>query len=122
MVKLIPIWALCSTLAITNRDFVSMGTEPAPIIYSKSNTELVVTFEKFSSKQREELLQSLTGINGVKVLGSCEKLRCFYFSFDPSVYVSEESAFEAIQLKTRIFQPLLKSGTTVQDVERACVK
>ena len=118
------------TPIITWSLFCSMTLSPGenPINFAESHkfhsenthTEFVVTFEKFSVKQREELLSELSEIQGIKILGSCDKLRCFYFSYDNAFFKSETEAFEAVTLKSKDFQPLLKLGTSISDVVRVC--
>ena len=105
---------------------ISLGENPINLAESgkfhseNTHAEFVVTFEKFSVKQREELLSELSEIQGIKILGSCDKLRCFYFSFDSAFFKSETEAFEAVTLKSKDFQPLIKLGTSVSDVQRVC--
>ena len=120
MVTPLTAWALCCSLNFTLEEQASKFIIPTIHHINNVNAELVVTFEKFSPKQHELLISKLNEISGLKILGSCEKLHCFYFSYDTSIYQSESEVFEKIQLKTKDFQPLVKSGTSVSDVVRAC--
>jgi hypothetical protein len=55
-------------------------------------------------------------------MGSCSKLNCYYFSYDTSILRTKNEAFDALLIQTKEYQPLLKSETSVSDVERACLK
>ena len=113
-------WALYCSVTITPGENPINFAESRKFHSENTPTEFVVTFEKFSVKQREELLSELSEIQGIKMLGSCDKLRCFYFSYDNAFFKSETEAFEAVTLKSKDFQPLLKLGTSISDVVRVC--
>ncbi len=113
-------WALYCSMTIARGESPINFAQSRTFISEETQNEFVVTFERFSVKQREDLLSKLSEIQGIKILGSCDKLRCFYFYFDHSFFKSEAEAFEAVTSKSKDFQPLLKSGTSVSDVQRAC--
>lgn len=91
------------------------------IIQEKSN-ELIVSFEHYNPKQLSELQAQLSTIPGIKQLGFCEKMHVFYFEYDASVYRSIDQAFDAILLNTKTFQPLIKIGSSIEQVQIECTK
>jgi len=93
-----------------------------PISNSSNSNELIVAFEKFSAKRYAELESLISGISGIENTGYCERMNVFYFEYDPEIFQSENDAFEAIMIKTREFQPLLKIGSTVDQVKIECNK
>lgn len=82
--------------------------------------ELIVAFEKLSSKQFAELDAAINNIPGLKPLGQCSKMNVYYFSFDETIYFNDEQAFEALTIKTKDFLPLMKIGSTIEQVSNAC--
>lgn len=86
------------------------------------NAELIVAFEKFSPKRYAEIENLISGISGIEQVGYCERMNIFYFQYDPEIYQTENDAFEAIMVKTREFQPLLKSGSSIDAVKNECNK
>lgn len=82
--------------------------------------EMIVTFENLSSKRLTELNGLLTSISGINYMGSCPELKAYYFQFDSEKFNSVEEAFDALTIKTKEFQPLLKIGASISDVKSAC--
>lgn len=113
-------WAFCCSIVISSTDITVKDHSQYRLLPTEFNSDLVVTFEKYTPKQIGELTSALAQIQGLKIQGSCEKLRCYYFSYDTSVFADDAAAFEAITLRCKTFQPLLKAGTTVAEVQRAC--
>jgi hypothetical protein len=101
---------------------IEVRTNEQVSFFSDKEAALVVTFEKFSVKQFTELEAKIADIKGLKLMGSCSKLNCYYFSYDTSILRTENEAFDALLIGTKEYQPLLKSETSVTDVERACLK
>jgi hypothetical protein len=102
-------------------DFNSRKFNLSIIDEPKSN-ELIISFEHYNPKQLSELQSQLSSVTGIKQLGYCEKMHVFYFEFDPSVFRSADQAFEAIMLKTKAFQPLMKVGARISQVQTECNK
>lgn len=116
----VSIFLSCSTqFAFSNEDFNIRQVNLSIIDEPKSN-ELIISFEHYNPKQLSELQSQLSSVNGIKQLGYCEKMHVFYFEFDATVYRSVDQAFEAIMLKTKAFQPLMKVGASISDIKRAC--
>lgn len=88
---------------------------------AKTN-QLVVSFERFNPKQLSDLQAKLSTIPGIKQLGFCEKMNVFYFEYDATVYRTVDQAFEAILLNTKTFQPLIKIGSSIEQVQIECTK
>lgn len=84
--------------------------------------QLVVSFEHYNPKQLTELQAQLSTIAGIKQLGFCEKMHVFYFEYDTNVYRTVDQAFEAILVKTKTFQPLIKIGSSIEQVQIECTK
>ena len=101
----------------------SAGNPPTQFIL-KGNTsnELIISFERYSVKQYDDLVIALGAVPGVQLVGSCEKWNVFYFTFDQDQYASPEAAFDAVMMKTRNYQPLMKIGSSIADVKNACNK
>lgn len=95
---------------------------PSNKILSQNSSELIVSFENLSPKQYQELDLAVSEINGIRKKGFCEKMNIFYFTYDSEIYRSNEEAFDALILKTKNYQPLLKIGATATDVQRECEK
>lgn len=82
--------------------------------------ELIVSFENFSPKQINDLNEVIVSLEGFKYVGFCEKMHLYYFTFDNTIYRNVENAFQALELKTKNYQPSLKIGASIQEVEYAC--
>jgi hypothetical protein len=95
------------------------STDPISFLNDKA-AELVVSFEKLSPKQYEELDLSISGVKGINKIGFCERRNIYYFNFDITVFRNSEEAFNALIQTTKKFQPLMKIGSTIADVQRAC--
>jgi|GEM_PF-4085887 len=94
----------------------------APSFIAQNSNELIVSFEKLSPKQFGDLELLLSDLPGIRKIGFCEKMNVFYFSYDTDLFRSNEEAFDALILKTKNYQPLLKIGATSADVQRECIK
>ena len=82
--------------------------------------ELIVAFEKLSSKQYDELESAFKSIEGLKHVGQCENMQVYYFNYDTNVFRNAEEAFDALTIKTKNFLPLMKVGSSIQQVNNAC--
>lgn len=100
----------------------SKENNPITLTLSDTPGELIVSFEKLSSKQYQDLDLALSEINGIRKIGFCERMNVFYFSYDTAIYRSAEEAFEALIVPTKKYQPLLKIGASAADVEKECNK
>ncbi len=89
-------------------------------ISATGSNELIVTFENLTMKQYEELDLALADIQGVKLLGYCQKQNCYYFNYDQALFKSEDEAFEALAIKTKLYQPLMKTGVTIALIQTLC--
>lgn len=87
---------------------------------SSESNELIVAFEKLSPKQYEEFELALLSLNGIRKIGSCDRMNIFYFNYDTTMYRTAEEAFEAVIGATKKYQPLMKIGASVADVQKAC--
>lgn len=87
--------------------------------FSESH-ELVVKFQKLSPKQYGELDKSIATVPGIKDEGHCERLKVFFFSYDTSVYRTDEDAFNAIEKSTKAYLPMLKVGTSAEQLKTIC--
>lgn len=92
---------------------VSKKTETNP-------NEIIVAFEKLNSKQLLDLDAAIANIPGVKNFGYCQKKNLYFFSYDERTYKSEEQALEAITIHTKQFHPLLKVGTSSEQISKSC--
>ncbi len=101
--------------------FASNNFEKATYFISENQGELVVTYESFNDKLMLEFDAAVATIPGLKTTGYCQKLNCYYYSYDKEIYPSLQAAFDALTEKTKSFQPLLKEGTTSEMVRRNCV-
>jgi len=110
------LWLLLLTWPIVSFT-LNPKTEP-----ETENRELIVAFENISVKQYAELELVLSSLNGIEKSGACERMNIFYFTYDNSIYPNAEEAFETLVIKTKIYQPLLKIGSTIADVQRECNK
>lgn len=118
--KLITLAILVSSISLS----INAGNQIPPsapfLVVPESSSELIVTFESLTLKQYEELDQALADIQGVKLVGYCQKQNCYYFNYDRSVHKSEDAAFEALAIKTKLYQPLLKTGVTIALIQALC--
>lgn len=87
-----------------------------------TTNQLVVSFGHYNPKQLTELQAQISTIPGIKQLGFCEKMHVFYFEYDTNVYRTVDQAFEAILLNTKTFQPLIKIGSSIEQVQIECTK
>lgn len=110
------------SISFTPPTKIEVKTNEHVSFFLDKEAALVVTFEKFSVKQITELEAKIADIKGLKLMGSCSKLNCYYFSYDTSILRTKNEAFDALLIQTKEYQPLLKSETSVSDVERACLK
>ncbi len=110
-----------SFFAFSIEDFNSRKVNLSIIDEPKSN-ELIISFEHYNPKQLSELQSQLSSVTGIKQLGYCEKMHVFYFEFDATIYRSADQAFEAIMLKTKAYQPLMKVGASISMVQNECIK
>jgi hypothetical protein len=97
----------------------TQSIEPISFFNDKAG-ELVVSFEKLSPKQYEELDLLISSVKGIVKIGFCERRNIYFFTFDTTVFRNSEEAFDALIQTTKKFQPLLKIGSTIADVQRAC--
>ena len=90
--------------------------------YSNQPTklELVVVFENYNGKFKDEVISQINQMNGLKLLGYCETLNCFYMEVDATVYKSSEDAFHLIETKMKKYLPVYKEGTTSNMVITNC--
>lgn len=97
------------------------GNPPAYSI-QKGNTpnELIISFERYSVKQYDDLVLALGSVEGVQLVGACEKWNVFFLTYDQDVYATTETAFDAVMMKTRNYQPLIKIGSSIADVKNNC--
>ena len=119
-------------VTILFNQFVAFSSEQAEINYpnylvnssfiAQNSNELIVSFEKLSPKQFGDLELLLSDLPGIRKIGFCEKMNVFYFSYDTDIFRSIDEAFDALTLKTKNYQPLLKIGATSADVQRECNK
>lgn len=89
-------------------------------VETNGNPELIVAFEKYTPKLAIEFDAAINLLQGIREVGSCEKMNIIYFSYDSSIYKTPEEAFEAIERGMKRFNPLLKIGSNSQEIERAC--
>lgn len=89
---------------------------------SQGNPELIVAFEKYTPKLAVEFNSAISSLEGIREIGSCEKMNIVYFSYDPTIYKTQEEAFDAIEKATKSFNPLLKIGSSSTEVEGACAQ
>lgn len=88
--------------------------------FEVTDGEIVVEFDNLSMKRITEFDTAIASIEGMKNSGFCQKLNCYYFSYDKNVFKSDSDAFDALVLKTKEYLPVFKDGTTSQMVNRAC--
>lgn len=106
-----------NTITISQINFSPIAETP---VFENNSAEMIISFEKISSKQFEDLETALSELSGIKKVGACENMNIYYFMYDPAIYRTVDEAYEALILKTKIYQPLLKIGATVADVKTAC--
>ncbi|MCE3296566.1 MAG: hypothetical protein K0R65_2280 [Crocinitomicaceae bacterium] len=87
---------------------------------TENPTELIVTFENLTMKQYEDLDNALADIQGVKMVGYCQKQNCYYFNYDRTIYKTGDEAFEALAIKTKLYHPLMKTGVTIALIQTLC--
>jgi hypothetical protein len=82
--------------------------------------ELIVAFENLSDKQLVDLDEAIAQIPGVKNFGYCQRKRLYFFTYDEQIYKTEEQVMDAISIHTKKYQPLLKIGTSVDQITKQC--
>jgi|GEM_PF-1677350 len=112
----------CTSLFALNLDDFQIEKVNSTLFDETKSIELIVSFENLSPKQYEELELVLSSLVGFHNNGHCERMNVFYLSYDSNMYRTAEEAFDALQIKTKPYQPLLKIGATVADVQRECNK
>lgn len=103
-------------------NFFASDIEKQPKTIYKDSTlnEVIVSFEKLSIKQYEELDKIIANLPGIKGNGYCQKLNCYNFVYDTNFYKNSEEAFSMIEKETRLFLPLQKLGVNSQMVMQYC--
>ena len=97
-------------------------TEKKKEISDRQPVEMIVTFENLNSKRYTELNELLISVPGINYMGSCPELKAYYFQFDAEEFSSVQEAFDALTIKTKEFQPLLKIGASISHVQSECDK
>lgn len=97
-------------------------TEKKKEISDRQPVEMIVTFENLNPKRYTELNELLISVPGINYMGSCPVLKAYYFQFDSEKFSSVEEAFDALTIKTKEFQPLLKIGASISHVKSECDK
>jgi hypothetical protein len=84
------------------------------------SNEIIIAFEKLSSKQFLELDEAIAQIPGVTNFGYCQRINIYYFTYDENIYKTEDQVVEAITKHTKKYQPLLKIGTSAEQLSNNC--
>lgn len=84
--------------------------------------EMIVTFENLNPKRYTELNETLLGFSGIEFIGSCPEMKAYFFRVDSEEFSSVQEAFDALTIKTKEFQPLLKIGASISHVQSECDK
>lgn len=103
----------------TELDSISLF-KTLPIDLEINSSELVVVFDNYNGKFHEEILNQVGQINGLKLKGFCENLKCFYFEVDSNLHKTINEAFIKLESKTKKFLPVLKEGTSSEIVILNC--
>jgi hypothetical protein len=105
-----------SNLLLGNFSFSSVVDNNDPF-----QNEIILTFEKLSEKQFEDLDLVILNLPGIKSTGYCQKMNCYYFKYDSNLYKSREEAFHVIEIQARQFLPLLKEGVNSELINNICI-
>lgn len=120
LIKLTTVFVLiCLSINISFAD-QSKNNFPSNGSIDVSTNEMIVTFENLSPKRISELNERLINLPGITHMGSCPELRAYFLIYDSEKYASLEEAFDAVIISTKEFQPLLKIGSSINDVKSAC--
>lgn len=84
--------------------------------------EMIVTFENLNPKRYNELNEVLLGFSGIEFVGSCPEMKAYFFRVNSEEFSSVQEAFDALTIKTKEFQPLLKIGASISHVQSECDK
>lgn len=88
----------------------------------QSHREMIVSFENLHPKNEPNLVQQFTGLEGIDYVGRCPEINVFFFQYNPEKYSTAEQAFDVLTLATKDYQPLLKIGSSIAQVQGACLK
>lgn len=105
--------------------FAAYSNETPGLTQNKSDrepTEMIVAFENLNPKRYTELNEILLNFPGIEFIGSCPEMKAYFFRVDSEVFSSVQEAFDALTIKTKEFQPLLKIGASISHVQSECDK
>lgn len=88
-------------------------------VSGETRGEILIIFEQLSEKEYDDLNSRFSSLEGISVTGFCKRLKCYYVSYDKTVYRTPESVYEAVAEATKRYVPVLKTGTSEQ-VNKMC--
>lgn len=93
-----------------------------PVLIQHETKEMIVSFENLHPKNEQDLIQQFSALEGIEYVGRCPEANIFFFHYETEKHETAQAAFEVLTLATKDYQPLLKIGSSIAQVQGACLK